>query len=54
MPLPRISLRQGKSAAYKQVIMMEVYTAMHETFGARSQTQGEDNAGLLHRGTHHY
>jgi phenylpyruvate tautomerase PptA (4-oxalocrotonate tautomerase family) len=32
MPLVRISLRQGKSAAYKQAIGDGVYQAMRETF----------------------
>jgi 4-oxalocrotonate tautomerase len=32
MPLTRISLRQGKPAAYKRAVMTEVYEAMRETF----------------------
>jgi 4-oxalocrotonate tautomerase len=32
MPLTRISLRQGKSAAYKRTLMTELYEAMRETF----------------------
>jgi 4-oxalocrotonate tautomerase len=32
MPLVRISLRQGKSAAYRQAIADGVYTALRETF----------------------
>jgi 4-oxalocrotonate tautomerase len=33
MPLVRVSLRQGKSAAYKKAIGDGVYQAMLETFG---------------------
>ncbi len=33
MPLVRISLRRGKSAAYRQAIADGVYRAMVETFG---------------------
>jgi 4-oxalocrotonate tautomerase len=33
MPLVRISLRQGKSAGYKQAIGDGIYQAMLETFG---------------------
>lgn len=32
MPLSRISLRRGKSAAYKKAIMDGVYRALRETF----------------------
>lgn len=32
MPLTRISLRQGKPAAYKRALMTEVYEALRETF----------------------
>lgn len=32
MPLTRISLRAGKSAAYRRAIMNGVYNAMRETF----------------------
>jgi 4-oxalocrotonate tautomerase len=33
MPLVRVALRQGKSAAYKQAIGDGIYQAMLETFG---------------------
>ncbi len=33
MPLVRISLRRGKSAAYRKAIMDSVYRAMRESFG---------------------
>lgn len=32
MPLTRISLRRGKSNAYKTAVMRELYEAMRETF----------------------
>ena len=32
MPLVRISLRQGKSPAYRKAIVDSIYRAMHETF----------------------
>ncbi len=32
MPLTRISLRRGKSAAYRKAIFDEIYRAMRETF----------------------
>lgn len=42
MPLVRISLRRGKSTAYKQAIMTGVYESMHETFDVP-----EDNHFML-------
>jgi 4-oxalocrotonate tautomerase len=33
MPLSRISMRKGQSAAVKQAIMTGIYDAMRETFG---------------------
>ena len=32
MPLTRVSLRKGKSSAYKRAILDHVYTAMRDTF----------------------
>jgi 4-oxalocrotonate tautomerase len=32
MPLTQISLRRGKSAAYKRALTVEIYEAMRETF----------------------
>lgn len=32
MPLTRISLRRGKSAAYRRAVMDQVYDALRETF----------------------
>lgn len=32
MPLTRIDLRQGKSPAFKQALMMEIYQAMRDVF----------------------
>jgi 4-oxalocrotonate tautomerase len=32
MPLARISLRQGKSVAYRRAIMDQIYEALRETF----------------------
>ena len=33
MPLTRVSLRRGKSAAYRKAILDGIYHAMRETFG---------------------
>lgn len=33
MPLTRVALRKGKSAAFKRAILDQVYAAMRETFG---------------------
>lgn len=32
MPITRVSLRKGKSVAYRQAILKGLYEAMHETF----------------------
>jgi 4-oxalocrotonate tautomerase len=48
MPLSRISLRRGKSAAHKQAILDGIYLAMRETFdvpdGDRFMTISEHDA----------
>ena len=53
MPLTRVSLRRGKSAAYRQAILEGLYLAMRETFnvpeGDRFMTISEhDEDGFIY------
>jgi 4-oxalocrotonate tautomerase len=45
MPLTRVSLRPGKSAAYRKAILDGVYRAMRETF----DVPDEDRLMVLQR-----